>query len=371
MKNPINFKKSLLAVTVLGALSGVAQAADSSVTMYGIIDAGIVSVSNQGNGSQSVTAANTGGLSPSIFGFKGSEDLGGGLKANFNLEGHFFSTTGAGNQWGGLFGRQANIGLSGDFGTVTVGKQYSPAVLAFAATDPRGLKETFSGLLSWALTQKTLNTGTNSNSVIDVFVANAISYGVKAGDFNIGASYSLGGVAGSSSANAVTALGVTYTGPVTISGAYQQDKGFQTAGSFDTTKYSIGGAYSFSDFTVTLNYLDNASTNAIGGAKVAHVDVIGAGLNYRSSANNTATVAFYGSKDKINSNANSKTWILSDDYALSKRTTIYGLLSGVNADANYAAVGGGSAFGVANNNLYLPTAGKNSTAVEFGIRHTF
>ena len=109
MKKLVNRKSALwtaiaLSVTAGAALSSAAYADSSSVTIYGIVDAGVVSVSNQAvaaGGTGRDTALNTGGMSPSIFGFKGSEDLGNGLKANFNLEGHMFTTTGAGDQWGG------------------------------------------------------------------------------------------------------------------------------------------------------------------------------------------------------------------------------------------------------------------------------
>lgn len=382
MKKIFKLKTSLIAVSaVMGvcAIAGTAHA-QSSVTIYGVVDAGLVFVNNQktptgGNGS--VTSFNTGGVTPSIFGFKGSEDLGGGLKANFNLEGHFFAGTGQGNQWGGLFGRQSNVGLSNSYGTITLGKQYSPAVLAFAATDPRGLKETFSGLISWALTQSPINVGTavapaNSNAPIDVFVANALALSTKIADVNLSGSYSFGENAGSTAANRVIALGAVYTGPVTLSASYQSDNG-QRAGllggtGVQTRKYSVGAGYTIGDATLTLNYLNNKNSDPATGAELAQYRVYGAGLNYRTSVANTATLAYYYSNNKDGSSDISKTLILSDDYSLSKRTTLYGLVAGVKASSGYTT---GAAFGVANNNVYLATSGKTTTAVEVGIKHTF
>ncbi|SDX07984.1 Outer membrane protein (porin) [Collimonas sp. OK242] len=371
--------KSLCTLLAFGAAAGAAHA-QSSVAVYGVVDAGLVAVNKQNapsGGTGSVFALSSGGVSPSIFGFKGAEDLGGGLKANFDLEGHFFSNSGAGNQWGGLFGRQANVGLSNSYGTVTLGKQYSPAVLAFAATDPRGLKETFSGLISWALTQNPLNAGiatapANTNAVIDVFVANAISLSTKIADVNLSASYSLGEVAGNNSGNSVIALGATYTGPITLSAAYQSDRG-QAAGltggsGVQTRKYSVGAAYSIGDATLTANYLNNKNSDPASGSSLAQYHVYGAGLNYRTSASNTATLAYYYSSNKEGVSDTSGTWILSDDYALSKRTTLYALLSGVNAGNGYTA---GAAFGVANDNAFLASAGKTTSAVQLGIKHAF
>lgn len=387
MKPFINTKKSLLAVLVLGAISTLAQAEDSAVTIYGILDAGVISVSNQPTVSKStgnVLAFNTSGDSPSIFGLKGSEDLGGGMKAGFNLEGHMFVSTGAGNQLGGLFGRQSNVTLSNSYGTLALGKQYSPAVLAYAATDPRGLKETFSGLISWALTQNPINGGTstgpgttapngNSTSVVDVFVANAISINTKFSDVSLTASYSLGGVSGNTSANSVVSLGAVYTGPVTLSASYQADRGQPSAANLsatgvETKKYSVGAGYNIGDATVSANYMDNTNRNPSTGAELAEYQVYGLGVNYRTAANNVATLAYYSSKNKDMSNDTSKTWILSDDYSLSKRTTLYALVAGVNAGANYSS---GAAFGVANDHAYLATAGKTTSAVEIGLRQTF
>ncbi|MGS0740897.1 porin [Glaciimonas sp. GG7] len=380
MKKIVKGKTSALAVLMaFGAIAGTAQA-QSSVTIYGVVDAGLVYVNNQktpSGGTGSVTALNTGGVTPSIFGFKGAEDLGGGLKANFNLEGHFFASTGQGGQWGGLFGRQSNIGLSNSYGTITLGKQYSPAVLAFAATDPRGLKETFSGLISWALTQSPLNVGTatapaNSNTPIDVFVANALALSTKIADVNLNGSYSFGEVAGSNAANRVIALGAVYTGPVTLSAAYQSDNGQKAAlvggTGTQTRKYSVGAAYAFGDATLTVNYLNNKNSDPSSGVELAQYRVYGAGLNYRTSVANTATLAYYYSNNKDGTSDTSRTLILSDDYALSKRTTLYGLLAGVKAGNGYTT---GAAFGVANNNVYLASGGKTTTAVEVGIKHTF
>ena len=387
MNSMIHSRKSLLALLVLGAISGLAQADSSSVTIYGTLDAGVVSATNQptvGKSTGNAVALNTGGDSPSIFGFRGSEDLGDGLKASFNLEGHLFLDTGTAGQWGGLFGRQANVSLSNSYGSITLGKQYSPAVLAFAATDPRGLKETFSGLISWALTQAPLNVGNNtgpgtatpngnSTSVIDVFVANAITLSTKISDVSLTAGYSLGGVSGNTSANSTLSLGAVYTGPVTLSAAYQADRAQPSAANLgatgiETKKYSVGIGYSFSDFTLTANYLDNTNHNAGTGGLAAEYQIYGLGLNYRTATNNTVTLAYYDSKNKEASNDTSKTWILSDDYSLSKRTTLYGLISGVNAGSNYST---GAAFGVANDHVYLAMAGKTTSAVELGIRHTF
>lgn len=107
-------KKTLLAVALLTGFAGAAQAADS-VTLYGLIDAGIGYEKVKFNGnSQSRVAGVQGVSSGSRFGLRGSEDLGDGLRAVFNLEGGFGPMNGQSLQSGRLWGRQATVGLDSD-----------------------------------------------------------------------------------------------------------------------------------------------------------------------------------------------------------------------------------------------------------------
>jgi predicted porin len=132
-------KKSLIALAVLAA-SGVASA-QSTVTLYGLVDAYVGTLKVNGVRQTGVNLANPaggsgGGFNTSRFGFKGSEDLGGGLKANFVLEAGFDPSTGAANNYtspftpgatsNAIFGRQSWVGLSGGFGEVRLGKMWTP-----------------------------------------------------------------------------------------------------------------------------------------------------------------------------------------------------------------------------------------------------
>lgn len=124
-------KKTLIAFAALSAIAGMAQA-QSTVTLYGLLDANIGSAKTnavQANGvygSQSQTQVSSGGLNGSRFGFRITEDLGGGLAAIGNLEGGLSLDTGASGQ-GALFGRQANVGLaSASLGTLTIGRNKTP-----------------------------------------------------------------------------------------------------------------------------------------------------------------------------------------------------------------------------------------------------
>ena len=123
-------KQSLLALAALSAFAGMAHA-QSSVTLYGIIDQGINLITNvrTAAGSAHLYNMSSGVMQGSRWGLRGVEDLGGGLKAIVTLENGFDLGSGALGQGGLLFGRQAYLGLSGpEFGALTLGRQYDSVV---------------------------------------------------------------------------------------------------------------------------------------------------------------------------------------------------------------------------------------------------
>lgn len=112
----------IVGTTALGVDHAYAQ---SSVTLYGIIDTGLMYVNNQHGGPN--WEMTSGKLSGSRFGMRGGEDLGGGYKTLFVLENGFSGATGALQQGSRMFGRQAYVGISGpSMGKLTFGRQYSP-----------------------------------------------------------------------------------------------------------------------------------------------------------------------------------------------------------------------------------------------------
>ena len=149
-------KKSLFALAAMGAFAGAAQA-QSSVTVYGILDVGFQGVSTRGGPAASSTSANVpnpvatsgksnitrfsgeGAESTSRLGFRGTEDLGGGTRAFFTVEFGLNPTdaTLSGNTGNGLFNRQSFVGLGQKgIGQAAIGTQYTPIHLALANTDP-------------------------------------------------------------------------------------------------------------------------------------------------------------------------------------------------------------------------------------------
>lgn len=346
-------KNQLTAIAALTLLSGMA-CAQSSVTIYGTIDIGLLTQSNAPANAPSTQIYN-GGISPSFWGFRGSEDLGNGLKANFNLEGQFLADTGA--AIGTLFRRQSNVGFSSpNWGTLTLGNQFSPAVLAFGATDPRGIRENFSGLFPWVYNSGVLTAGNNGNNDVGVFVQNAISYSHTLGPVGVAAGYSV-----SENKGAVVSLGATYSGPLSVSAAYQSTNLPNTSEKMSTL-YSLGAGYTMGAFTGKLNFLRGDNKNAAL-VDTSKVDVIGLGVDWKMASNNTLMAAMYFGKDKNNNADETKTLILSDEYALSKRTTLYGILTFVDAKAGATLlttmVNGGTA------------ANTNTTLFNIGVKHSF
>jgi predicted porin len=123
-----------LGVATIG--SAATASAESAVTVYGLLDTAVVQES--GGSAGSATKITSGVSAGSRLGFKGTEDLGNGLSAVFLLENGFQADTGATGQGGLLFGRQIYVGLRGGFGSVLVGRQYTPEYLVLVFADPFG-----------------------------------------------------------------------------------------------------------------------------------------------------------------------------------------------------------------------------------------
>lgn len=240
-------KKSLIALAVLGTCG--AAMAQSSVSLYGMADVWVGRTKNEvtGTPSTSNSVLESGGFNTSRLGFKGSEDLGGGLKANFNLEGALGMDTGTN---GGLsFDRQSWVGLSGGFGEIQLGKPWTPY------DDTRAMaNDTFNAnfAASWGAW---LGYEDNTNNTIRY---NSPNFGGFSGAF----AYSLGEDRASSpnnSASNVVSLSLNYAnGPIVVGFAHQSEKtegnnGLDSAGLIalsggttgKTTYNLLNGSYDF------------------------------------------------------------------------------------------------------------------------------
>jgi predicted porin len=350
----------------------------SNVQIYGIIDTGILVQSKTvkldgegvpivGQSAGSTTSMASNGMRQSILGFKGTEDLGDGLKAFFNLESHFDAANGANHPGADSVGtgvtwrRQSNVGLSGDWGSLTFGRQYGPALLAHLGTEPRIFRENFSNLYGWAFQQ--LPSGNSSgNNDVGIFFDNSVQYRNTLGPVSFGVLYSIGGKAGDTTKNSAWAVGAAYNGPVTVSASYQEMKDSVTTAT-DIKQYGLGLAVPFADGAVKLNYLEAKNGDGTG-LELAKYQDWGVGVEYKWSPMNTVTLAYYDNKDKLNEQNETKNWVLSNDYAFSKRTTLYALIA--NIDAKAAADIHTSIVAQAN---FVP--GAKTTYMNVGLNHTF
>lgn len=254
-------KKTLLAAALIAGFAGAAQA-ETSVTLYGIIDTGIGYEHTTGTkGGVDVGGSQFGMIngvqSGSRWGLKGTEDLGNGLQAVFQLESGFDSSTGKSAQGGRLFGRQATVGLqSASWGRLDLGRQTNIASKYIGAFDPFGASF------------RNANAGTAFQSANTYRVDNMVLYqtpNFSGFQFGIGYSWNAdGGISsstpGTSQAdhnNQVFTTGVRYTnGPIDAALTYDLLKvGSLKSGTGDSVnvnEWNIGGSY---DFEVVKAYL--------------------------------------------------------------------------------------------------------------------
>ncbi|WP_322047614.1 porin [Paraburkholderia sp. J67] len=340
-------------MVALGAISGSAYA-QSSVTLYGTIDVGAVFNSNAGGKQQYALAS--GNASSSAWGLKGSEDLGGGMKAIFTLENGYSATTGTISQNGTFFGRQAFVGLSGEPGTLTLGRQYSSAYWYTGYLTAGG---------SWAAAGAGYGAHPGDVDNLDTFsrVNNAVKYTTpNFYGFSLSGMYAFGNQAGSIATNRIVAVGGGYArGPLTLGIGYQSadrpnfsffgdkandsasanniyspvyagfasagaQKIFSAAGTYVLDRATLGLAYSNTRFTdlgsvavaglsATEKAFRGTQSFNIGEASVrfqlTSAWMLGAAWSYTQSTG--VTHAHYQQVDLV------------VDYALSKRTDLYAM----------------------------------------------
>ena len=332
-------KKSLVALAVLAA-SGVASA-QSTVTLYGILDVYAGSVKAAVPGATSQGVVNSGAIQQSRFGFKGSEDLGGGLAANFVLEQGFSADTGAQGTAGQMFSRQAYVGLSGGFGEIKLGKPWTAYDDISGATQPTWDSNIFSP------TNNVFNSvNYNANPGNTVYYATPNVAG-----FSGAASYSFGeNKTATLSASKVKSFHVKYEGGPLYAGLGYQDEESQAGVSLKYTR--LNASYDLGVVKLLTAY--GRVKNEAAGAPTSKEWQIGA--DFPVSGALTISGGYARSKDEDGAvgTAAKRTGVgLAALYALSKRTNLYAGLQRAKIDA----------FGTAND-----VTGRTAAV---GVRHTF
>lgn len=222
-------QKSLIALAVLGAFAGAASA-QSSVTIYGKLD---LAVGKPAGTEDKQVMDNTG----SRLGFRGVEDLGGGLKAVFGMEHRFSPDTGAQTApafWNGY----STVGLVTNFGMVNLGRQYTPAfIMVQNQIDPFGGDTVAQGR----------DTGMRFGGITKVRVADSIRYDLSVAGFNFGASIAEG--AGNGGTDKPVSLAANYA-----AGPFWVGVGYENPAADEDKVWNIGGRYNFGFMTLAAGY---------------------------------------------------------------------------------------------------------------------
>jgi predicted porin len=383
-------QKKLIALAVAG-LASTAAFAQTNVTIYGLVDYGYSyrfdgkNVGNAINGSQlgntpnSQSQLNGGQSLGNRLGFKGTEDLGNGLKAVFLLEQGFMLDTGMQQTSGSQFTRQAYMGLSGNFGTVVGGRLYTPHYTFVSGLDPFGAGTVgrYNNVYSTFAAAGTLG------SLGDpVRVDNAVAY--------ISPTF-LGGLTGtlafSNNATGQEAAASNAGNNTVYAGLLQYNNGPITAGvnyhyiaagsNLNAVKNvqnaTVGGAYDFKVAKVMALYSWNDLDYAIAGSGNATLNNYMLGVT-APFGKFTGKASYIYSDGNRSAGGDAQQFAIGLDYSLSKRTTMYSAYSFINNDdSRLAAVGDASnsgAYTTSNpGNLGIP--GVFQQGVQVGVRHTF
>jgi predicted porin len=366
-------KKLLIATAALAMVAGTAQA-QSSVTVYGIVDAGVVSV--DGNAAGRYTGVSSGGLAASRLGFRGTEDLGGGLTANFNLEtllnmdtGVSGTTATTGNTTATLFDRQAWVGLDKKgVGTLQLGRttrlDFDAAVAgdAFGASGFGSVTTVIYAPLAAARAPitSTTNTGDINNSRYNNSAKLATA---RFGGFQAAYQHAFGEASGANGVIRGTAYAVDYTaGKAKATYAYSRQN--DNAGAKATETTMLSGSY---DFGMAKAFVGMAEIEKAG--QTAKTKGSWVGLSAPVNAKIGVMAQYYMLDNIGNAGTGANTandadaFAVGATYAFSKRTTAYVMGGKVNNDGAATI----SLIGTTN----APAGGKSQTGYMAGVRHSF
>jgi predicted porin len=377
-------KKLVIAAAVLGAFAGTAQA-QSSVTLFGVVDTNITHINASGNPEGSRTFEDNSGINSSRIGVRGTEDLGGGLKAGFWLEAGINSNNGSGSTTslgngaafpgtatggGGLtFNRRSTVSLIGDrWGELRLGRDYVPTFWNAANVDPFG----YNGIAEIA---SFLIVPQGAMGATAVRASNGISYLTPntLGGFFVQATYALGGnpsnpVEGTKFDGDYSGINIGYqNGPIYAGVATSYDHQGQTLsaspadpGEGDIHVTNFGVSYDFGIVkpdlfyqTATVNAAPEQYTTSVGSVGV--VVPLGQGEFRFNYGHASGKDYFTGSHANL--------FGLGYVYNLSKRTALYGI---------YAHMSNSGDFDFPLNGYSpAPAPGNAASGVSIGLRTSF
>lgn len=340
-------QKKLIALAVAGLVAAPAAMAQSNVTIYGVVDAYF---GYSKTGSAKKTVVNGGGLSGSRIGFRGTEDLGNGLKAVFTLEYALANDVNEGIGTGGLRARQQFVGLQGGFGTVSLGRQYAPgfgvfkfdAAMGASPFSPQSILSVQNGMTITPNSPARWNNSINWKSAnMSGFTAQVI-YGL--GETNELTDRRTGDKFG---------LNLDYTnGPLAVGVIYHH--GEKTVLGEDQKEWLLGATYDFGAAKVYASYQQDKIDSYKG--KLWNI-----GVSAPVGGAGSVFLAYADYNNNVDSDTEATSWALGYTHSLSKRTTVYAAYSQVRNESLRAIQVNTTAGG----------PGDNNHNYVLGLRHVF
>lgn len=311
------------AIAACLACAAIGAQAQSSVQLMGVADLYAGSIRMAGDAASKSTVG-SGGMTTSWWGMKGSEDLGDGLRANFAFTSFTRMNTGASGRFANdpMFSRDANVGLSGSFGSVQFGRGLAPNFLPTVLFNPFGDSFTFSPLVLHANVPLFNGTGWAATTPSDTGWASEIIYSTpKLGGLSANVHYQIGEVAGASGKHNVGMNLLYFSGPIGLTAFYERDQitnpGSQVLfpGGATRTDWMVGGSYDAGAVKGFLTYGEakndvttvKTKTTTLGASAPVGTGKLLAGL----------------ARTRVVGGATRDTYTVGYDYFLSKRTDLY------------------------------------------------
>lgn len=356
--------KKFATLAVLAAISGGAYAQSSSVTLFGVVDAAARYAESNGTHMYSLAS---GGTNTSRLGFRGVEDLGGGLAAGFWLEAGFNADTGSSSDSSRFFDRRSTVGLMGNFGEVRLGRDVMPTYTGYTDYDPFG----DSGVAAASKFDVALGVSRDGAATPAAGSTYATGLGKRTDNqimyllpSNLGGVYGRAAVAAGEGTAGKKYYGgrIGYAaGPLDVSVAYGQ---YEVAPLGGEDKFKVGDVGASYDFGVVklMGYYTQSKfadqkiqTYSIGAVAPIGLGQVKAAYTHANMSGNTAASVNIDADD-------ADQFALGYLYNLSKRTAIYGTVAYVKnkGNATFAVAGSPKVF-----------AGEKSTGAEIGLRHAF
>ncbi len=387
-------KLKITSAATLLAFAATSAHAQSSVTLYGALDTGLFwqttntatflpSAAQNRNLGSSVSLMQ----GASMFGLTGSEDIGGGYKVNFRLQGAFSVTNGRSGLPGApgassMFTQVTSVGLQGAFGKIDFGRQYAPMAYALSDTDARTAQYFGSILTAWVAMNTVAGWPGNSSNLAfgGLYDDNAIVY--NSPSFNgasVALEYAPGGVAGQPQGGTRESAVLKYSNYGLNAAAIYYNAHDSNPYQYPTAMTAIpatgqnnnrfvyfGAKYTWHSLSVSGSFSNgrnpaNENNGATGGAS-GDVNMWTGGLGYRFTPAFNVTSGVYYLKDQKHSQNQSTLYVIGVNYSLSKTTLTY-------ADVGYVSNRGAMNQELAYGAPLAP--GRNTTGAMLGLRHTF